>query len=324
MLAGVDNVEKKETATITPTDKPPFAGELPSVTLKNPNPKSPKPIVFHDGRLAFLPTPSATLAVLLYLPFSFVISILRILTGLLFPYRISITLASALGLRIRVSHPPNPNPNPKSPNPPNPDRGVLYVCNHRTLADPIILSVVLARSIPAVTYSLSPISESVSPIPTVRLTRDRHRDAAIIRRILAAGSLAICPEGTTCREPYLLRFSPLFAELAEDIEPVSVDVEVSMFYGTTASGVKSLDPIFLFMNPRPQYYIGLLGRVSPRMTVSGGFTAADVANGIQREIAEALGFECTMLTRRDKYRMLAGNDGIVTPPPSSPSPPEEA
>ncbi|KAK8958959.1 Glycerol-3-phosphate acyltransferase 1 [Platanthera guangdongensis] len=302
-------VNKKETPVITPTNADPLpAGK----STLNPKPKYPKPLVFHDGRLAFLPTPSATLAVLLFLPFSLILSILRILTGLVFPYWIAITVASALGLRIRVSHPPNPNPNPNSR---KADRGVLYVCNHRTLADPIILSVVLARSVPAVTYSLSPISEAVSPIPTVRLTRDRRRDAAIIRRIIAAGNLAICPEGTTCREPYLLRFSPLFAELADEIEPVAINVEVSMFYGTTASGIKSLDPIFFFMNPRPWYYVGLLGRVSPKMIISGGFTAADVANGIQRKLAEALGFQCTTLTRRDKYLMLAGNDGIVTPEP---------
>ncbi|KAK8948941.1 Glycerol-3-phosphate acyltransferase 1 [Platanthera zijinensis] len=307
-------VNKKETPVITPTNADALvAGEFPAEnSTLNPKPKYPKPLVFHDGRLAFLPTPSATLAVLVFLPFSLILSILRILTGLVFPYWIAITVASALGLRIRVSHPPNPNPNP---NPRKADRGVLYVCNHRTLADPIILSVVLARSVPAVTYSLSPISEAVSPIPTVRLTRDRRRDAAIIRRIIAAGNLAICPEGTTCREPYLLRFSPLFAELADEIEPVAINVEVSMFYGTTASGIKSLDPIFFFMNPRPWYYVGLLGRVSPKMSFSGGFTAADVANGIQRKLAEALGFQCTTLTRRDKYIMLAGNNGIVTPEP---------
>lgn len=76
--------------------------------------------------------------------------------------------------------------------------------------------------------------------------------------------------------------------------------------------MKSLDLIFFFMNPRPAYRISFLGRVPKEMTVAGGSSATDVANRIQRELAEELGFECTSLTRRDKYLLLAGSDGVVT------------
>ncbi|KAG0464217.1 hypothetical protein HPP92_019848 [Vanilla planifolia] len=280
---------------------------------KLPRENYPKPLVFHDGRLAFLPTPSAALALFLWLPFAAILSVLRMLTGIVFHQRISLFVGAAIGVHIRVSHTQSHNPN-KSRNPNPKSSSVLYVCNHRTLLDPIFLSLVLCRSIPAVTYSLSPISEAISPIHTVRLTRDRCRDAATIRSLLAAGDLAICPEGTTCREPYLLRFSSLFAELTDNIEPVAMKVSgVSVFYGTTATGLKWLDPIFFFMNPRPSYHVAFLRRVPPEMTVAGGWSAADVANRIQKELAEALGFQCTKLTRRDKYLVLAGNDGVVLP-----------
>ncbi|KAI0516228.1 hypothetical protein KFK09_008900 [Dendrobium nobile] len=280
-----------------------------SVT-NHPREKYPKPPIFHDGRLAFLPTPSASLCLVLYLPFAFLLCLLRILTGLLLPYSLCPPLGAALGVHFRmIQHRPLSSPSP-SPS------GVLYVCTHRTLLDPIFLSHALFRPIPVVTYSLSRFSESISPIPTVRLSRNRLRDSHTMRRLLAAGDLAVCPEGTTCREPFLLRFSPLFAELADDIEPVAIEAPCSMFYGTTATGMKSLDPIFFFLNPRPSYRISFLGRVPKEMTVAGGRSAADVANQIQRELAEELGFQCTALTRRDKYLSLAGSDGAV--PDSSP------
>ncbi|KAK9904567.1 hypothetical protein M0R45_000589 [Rubus argutus] len=84
-----------------------------------------------------------------------------------------------------------------------------------------------------------------------------------------------------------------------------------MFHGTTATGLKCLDPVFFLLNPSPIYTVQLLEKVSSKvsMCLDGSTSRFDVANYVQRELAEALGFECTRLTRRDKYLILAGNEG---------------
>ncbi|KAK7276768.1 hypothetical protein RIF29_17914 [Crotalaria pallida] len=268
-----------------------------------PRDKYPKPLIFHDGRLAFLPTPSATLIMFIWLPVGILLAIYRILVGVLLPYKWAMILGvwSGIVLNVKGNVPLKSDKN----------KGVLYVCTHRTLLDPVFLSTSLARPLTAVTYSVSKVSEFIAPIRTVRLTRDRKKDGETMQRLLREGDLVVCPEGTTCREPYLLRFSSLFAEMADDIVPVAMNANVSMFYGTTASGLKCLDPIFFFMNPRPCYHIQILGKVPKELTCAGGWSSFEVANYIQRLLGDALGFECTTLTRRDKYMMLAGNEGIV-------------
>ncbi|TQD72296.1 hypothetical protein C1H46_042168 [Malus baccata] len=267
--------------------------------------KLPKPVIFHDGRLAFLPTPSATLAMFLWLPIGIILAIFRISVGIILPYEIALFLACWTGVNLSVKGCINSTSS-------NPQKtGVLYVCTHRTLLDPVFLSTALRKPLTAVTYSLSKMSEILAPIKTVRLTRDRKQDGETMERLLSEGDLVVCPEGTTCREPYLLRFSSLFAELADEIVPVAINTNVSMFYGTTASGLKCLDPIFFLMNPRPAYYVEVLGKLPKELTCAGGKSSNEVANYIQRKLADALGFECTSLTRRDKYLMLAGNEGIV-------------
>ncbi|KAK9691220.1 hypothetical protein RND81_09G183600 [Saponaria officinalis] len=283
-----------------------------TMSSKMPRDKYPKPLIFHDGRLAFLPTPSATLCMFMWLPLGFLLAIFRLFVGIYLPYSMGRLLGQLSGVRLRIKG-IDPNSTGYGHIGPNSCRkGVLYVCTHRTLLDPVMLATCLGKKLTAVTYSLSKMSEVIAPLRTVRLTRDRVKDGETMEKLLSEGDLVVCPEGTTCREPYLLRFSSLFAELADEIVPVGLETKVNMFYGTTASGLKCLDPIFFLMNPNPIYYLNILGKVPKEETCGGGKTSFEVANNLQKQLAHAMDFECTTLTRKDKYLMLAGNEGKVT------------
>ncbi|CAM0955212.1 unnamed protein product [Alopecurus aequalis] len=272
-----------------------------------------RPVIFHDSRLVCRPTALMSLVVLLWLPLGVLLAFVRITLGLVLPIQVLPYIAPFVGGAI-ITHgrPPSPSTANDSSH-----SGVLFVCTHRTLMDPVALAFVLGRRVAAVTYSLSRLSEVLSPIPTVRLTRDRDTDAARMRAELARGDVAVCPEGTTCREPFLLRFSALFAELSDRIVPVATNYHVGLFHPTTARGWKAMDPIFFFMNPRPVYEVTFLEQLPFEATCAAGKSAVDVANYVQRILAATLGFECTTFTRRDKYRVLAGNDGIVSAKPAT-------
>lgn len=272
--------------------------------------KLPKPIVFHDGRLVQKPTPFMALLIILWLPVGFVLACLRIAAGSLLPMPLVYYAFWVLGVGVYIKGNPPP-PAKKSTG----QTGVLFICSHRTLLDPIFLSTALGRPIPAVTYSLSRLSEIISPIKTVRLSRDRVTDAAMIKKLLEQGDLVICPEGTTCREPFLLRFSALFAELTDELVPVAMANRMSMFHGTTARGWKGMDPFYFFMNPSPAYEVTFLNKLPYDLTCGDGKSSHDVANYMQRMIAASLSYECTSFTRKDKYRALAGNDGIAVEKP---------
>ncbi|KAM1465227.1 hypothetical protein FF1_043816 [Malus domestica] len=271
--------------------------------------KYPKPLIFHDGRLAFFPTPLATLAMFMYFPLGIFICIIRFLIGMFLPHSIACPILAFTGAINTISKPKSLiSPTTGSQK----QRGRLYVCNHRTLLDPLYVQLAIDKPLSAVTYSLSKVNEKIAPMKTIRLTRDRERDGKTMEKLLQQGDLVVCPEGTTCREPYLLRFSPLFAELTDDIVPVAIDVNVNMFYGTCACGFKSLDPVFHLMNPQPVYTLQLLHKLpEPETCKIGGKSRFEVANHVQNEIGKTLGFECTSLTRKDKYMVLAGNDGSL-------------
>ncbi|RWV91614.1 hypothetical protein GW17_00046096 [Ensete ventricosum] len=266
--------------------------------------RRPPPVIFHDGRLVRRPTPFTALLTILWIPFGIVLAFVRIAVGLTVPIWVIPYIARPFGGALIVQGRPPPPVSGST-------TGVLFVCTHRTLMDPVVLSTVLGRKVPAVTYSISRLTEILSPIPTVRLSRDRQVDSERIRSELAKGDLVVCPEGTTCREPFLLRFSALFAELTDRIVPVAMNYHVGFFHATTARGWKAMDPIFFFMNPRPIYEVTFLNQLPWEATCSAGKSPHDVANYVQRILAASLGFECTNYTRKDKYRMLAGNDGTV-------------
>ncbi|CAJ1969675.1 unnamed protein product [Sphenostylis stenocarpa] len=282
----------------------------------------PVPLIFHDGRLALRPTPMDSIAIIMWLPYGIILAVIRTSLALSLPFKISTPLLVMSGLRLTTSASTRSHHIKENGN--NINAQNLYVCNHRTLLDPLYISFSLQKNLTAVTYSLSRMSEVLAPIKTVRLTRNRADDAKMMKHLLGQGNLVVCPEGTTCREPYLLRFSPLFSEMSDEIVPVAVDTHVSMFHGTTAGGLKCLDPVFFLMNPSPLYTVQLLQHVFPshfsRSTTSHidqENSRFEVANHVQSNIGTALGFSCTKLTRKDKYLMLAGNEGIVLNPTSA-------
>ena len=264
----------------------------------------PEPLIFHDGRLAFRATPLSSIAMFVWLPFGFFLSFIRVFLFclLLLPYNLYAPALALSGIKCRLK---------KSSLHPNIDlqkkkQGRLFVCNHRTQIDHLIISLVLGYPITSLVYGVSASTRIFSPLRTVALRRIKEHDRTIMEEEIRRDDVVLCPEGTTCREPFVLRFSPLFAEIVEEIFPVAISCYSSFFHGTTVNGLKAMDPLVLLANPRVCYTVEFLERVE----VGPGKSSSETANGIQAAIAGTLGFRCSLLSRKDKYRYLAGNDGI--------------
>ncbi|CAH2060099.1 unnamed protein product [Thlaspi arvense] len=260
----------------------------------------PKPVIFHDGRLVKRPTPATALLILLWFPVGFVLATIRLVVFILpvwaLPYVIEI-----LGCRVIVK-----GNVPKAGN----SGGVLFVCNHRNMIDPVMISYALGRAIPAVRIStLSRFYDIMSPVPTVQFTRNRDVDAQMMKHELSKGDLVVCPEGTIGCQPFVLRFSAMFAELTDRIVPVAMNCRVGFFKHRVRSCV--LDLIFLYMNPRPAYEVTFLDQLPIEETCSAGKSPHDVANHVQKIVADTLGFECSNLARKDKYNLLSLETKVV-------------
>ncbi|XP_078445170.1 putative glycerol-3-phosphate acyltransferase 2 [Wolffia australiana] len=258
----------------------------------------PEPLIFHDGRLAFFPTLLPTTAMFIWLPFGCFLAAFRALLFLLLPYGVSTAALALTGMKNRLLKSPQ--------NVAKTSKGRLFICNHRTQVDPLCVSAVLGVKITSLVYGISATTKLLAPVRIVSLRRDKEEDRKIMAAELGRGDVVLCPEGTTCREPYVLRFSPLFAELVDEVFPVALLSYPSMFHGTTVKGMKALDPFVLLANPYVLFSAEFLDAV-PAGQSRCRFEATNHAQGA---IAGTLGFRSSMLARKNKYRYLAGTDGV--------------
>ncbi|XP_072979912.1 glycerol-3-phosphate 2-O-acyltransferase 4-like [Typha angustifolia] len=242
-----------------------------------PNPRAPcvppEQLAFHtdihDGRLVRRPDPPIALLTLLWIPFGFLLSLFRVFFNLLFPASLVRYSYALTGIRLSIRGAPPPR-----------TTGSVFICNHSTSLDPIIVSIALGRRVSCVINSVSRLT-LLSPIPFVSLTGNQDDDDARIATLLQKGDLVVCPDGTTSCEPLLL--------ISDRVVPVAVDAKRDVFFASTMRGWKFMDTFFFYMNPRPRYDVTFLEPLRHEETCPGGRPAVEVANHVQEVILERNG-----------------------------------
>jgi 1-acyl-sn-glycerol-3-phosphate acyltransferase len=114
----------------------------------------PRPVVFHDGRFVQKPSPALALLTVLWIPIGFLLACLRIAAGALLPMHMVYHAFRALGVLVTIRGNPPPPASRETG-----QTGVLFICSHRTLLDPIFLSTALGRPITTVTHSVRVITQ---------------------------------------------------------------------------------------------------------------------------------------------------------------------
>ncbi|KAL2611375.1 hypothetical protein R1flu_023067 [Riccia fluitans] len=101
-------------------------------------------MIFHDGRFVHRPTPLVALMILAYMPFGFVLALVRILCANIVPVSLSFTVLKLLGVKIKVKGTPPTRVDSFN----NAGQsGVLFICSYRTLMDPVMLAFALRRHV---------------------------------------------------------------------------------------------------------------------------------------------------------------------------------
>lgn len=102
-----------------------------SMSALLPKNKYPKPLIFHDDRLVFFPTPQATLALFLYLPKGITPVTIWIILRLILPYNVVVVIGAIPGMRFQIDELNSSTKNEKTNC--GKGKGVLYICTPRVL-----------------------------------------------------------------------------------------------------------------------------------------------------------------------------------------------
>ena len=161
------------------------------------------------------------------------------------------------------------------------DGGALYICNHQSFLDPVVMALALRRPMNYMGraslfrfHLLRPLMESLNAFPIRRGGSDLRAMKEAMRRLKAGAQLVVFPEGTRTEDGRIQPFLPgvaLLAQRAADwIVPVVIDgafeawPRTSLLFGTGVIVVQYAPPIPQ-TDARTRQPHELLGEIRRRM-----------------------------------------------------------